>query len=103
MCIRDRLQCRPPSKALRPTAKDGPALAETAKLTDTALDRLIVVPSGFEARVFEAMRYAALAPGKRLRPFLVLASAQLFSVGRRGALQTACAIEMVHALSLIHI
>jgi farnesyl diphosphate synthase len=78
------------------------ALAETAKLTDTALDRLIVVPSGFEARVFEAMRYAALAPGKRLRPFLVLASAQLFSVGRRGALQTACAIEMVHAYSLVH-
>jgi farnesyl diphosphate synthase len=78
------------------------ALAETATLTDSALDRLIVVPSGFEARVFEAMRYAALAPGKRLRPFLVLASAQLFSVGRRGALQTACAIEMVHAYSLVH-
>ncbi|MDE2513858.1 MAG: polyprenyl synthetase family protein, partial [Alphaproteobacteria bacterium] len=59
------------------------ALSDAAKLSDTAIDRLLVVPSGFEARVVEAMRYAALAPGKRLRPFLVFASAQLFSVGRR--------------------
>lgn len=78
------------------------ALAETAKLTDATLERLIIVPEGYEARVFEAMRYAALAPGKRLRPFLVLASAQLFSVARRSALQAACAVEMVHAYSLVH-
>ena len=73
------------------------ALAGAAKLTDTALERLIPVPPGLEARVFEAMRYAALAPGKRLRPFLVLASAQLFSVGRRSALQVAAAIELVQS------
>ena len=78
------------------------ALADTAKLTDTALERLLAIPEGYEARVFEAMRYAALAPGKRLRPFLVLASAQLFSVARRSALQAGCAVEMVHAYSLVH-
>ena len=78
------------------------ALADTVKLTDAALDKLIELPEGLEARVFEAMRYASLAPGKRLRPFLVLASAQLFSVARRSALQVACAIEMVHAYSLVH-
>src|SRR5579864_1507976 len=78
------------------------ALAETAKLTDAAIDKIVVVPPGLEARVFEAMRYAALAPGKRLRPFLVLASAQLFSVATRSALQVACAIELVHAYSLVH-
>jgi farnesyl diphosphate synthase len=78
------------------------ALADTAKLTDTSLERLLAVPEGYEARVFEAMRYAALAPGKRLRPFLVLASAQLFSVARRSALQAGCAVEMVHAYSLVH-
>ncbi len=78
------------------------ALADTARLTDASLERLIVVPDGHEARVFEAMRYAALAPGKRLRPFLALASAQLFSVARRSALQAACAVEMVHAYSLVH-
>src|ERR1700691_6155100 len=78
------------------------ALAEAAQATDELLDRLISVPSGLEARVFEAMRYALLAPGKRLRPFLVLASAQLFSVGRGSALQAAAAVELVHAYSLIH-
>jgi farnesyl diphosphate synthase len=78
------------------------ALAAAARLTDEVLDKLIVPPSGLEARVFEAMRYAVLAPGKRLRPFLVLAGAQLFSVGQRGALQTAAAVELVHAYSLVH-
>src|SRR5689334_16261162 len=48
------------------------------------------------------MRYSALAPGKRLRPFLLLASAQLFSVSRRSALQVAAAVELVHAYSLVH-
>jgi farnesyl diphosphate synthase len=78
------------------------ALAETARLVDAALDRLLAAPNGPEARVFEAMRYSALAPGKRLRPFLVLASSHLFKVNRRSALQVACAIEMVHAYSLVH-
>jgi farnesyl diphosphate synthase len=78
------------------------ALAQAAQLTDVALDRLLVVPPGLEARVYEAMRYAALAPGKRMRPFLVLAGARLFGVARRGALQVAAAIEMVHAYSLVH-
>jgi farnesyl diphosphate synthase len=78
------------------------ALGEAAALTDAVLDKLIAAPDGLEARVFEAMRYAALAPGKRLRPFLVLASSTLFSVGRSRALQVAAAIELVHAYSLVH-
>lgn len=91
------------SEAPRASGESFPlALAEAARLTDAALDRLLPVPSGLEARVFEAMRYAALGPGKRLRPFLVLASAQLFSVARRSALQAAVAVELVHAYSLVH-
>ncbi len=78
------------------------ALEEAAKLTDAALERLLVVPLGLEARVYDAMRYSALAPGKRLRPFLVLASANLFGVTLRCALQVAAAVEMVHAYSLVH-
>ncbi len=77
-------------------------MTDSARAIDALLDRLLVVPDGPEARVFEAMRYAALAPGKRLRPFLVLASAHLFSVGQRPALQVAAAIELVHCYSLIH-
>jgi farnesyl diphosphate synthase len=78
------------------------ALEEAGKLTDAALERLLVVPPGLEARVYDAMRYAALAPGKRLRPFLVLAGARLFGVARRCALQVAAAVEMVHSYSLVH-
>ncbi len=87
---------------LRPEVGFAEALAEAAKLTDAVLDRLLKVPAGPEARVFEAMRYSALAPGKRLRPFLVLASAQLFAVSRRSALQVGAAVELVHAYSLVH-
>jgi farnesyl diphosphate synthase len=78
------------------------AMAHAAEMTDAALDRLLEVPPGLEARVNEAMRYSALSPGKRLRPFLVLAGAQLFGVARRCALQAAAAVEMVHAYSLVH-
>jgi farnesyl diphosphate synthase len=78
------------------------ALELAAKLTDATLERTLVVPPGLEARVYDAMRYAVLAPGKRLRPFLVLASARLFGVARRCALQVAAAVEMVHAYSLVH-
>jgi farnesyl diphosphate synthase len=78
------------------------AAAVTAKLTDSIIDGLLKVPPGLEARVYEAMRYSALAPGKRLRPLLVLAGARLFGVARRNALQVGAAIEMVHAYSLIH-
>ena len=78
------------------------ATAIATRLTDALIERLLAVPPGLEARVYEAMRYSALAPGKRLRPLLVLASSTLFGVSRRSALQVAAAIEMVHAYSLIH-
>ena len=78
------------------------ATAVATRLTDALIERLLAVPPGLEARVYEAMRYSALAPGKRLRPLLVLASSTLFGVSRRSALQVAAAIEMVHAYSLIH-
>src|SRR3954453_1392524 len=78
------------------------ALEEAASLTDATLARLLRVPPDLEARVYEAMRYSVLAPGKRLRPLLVLASSQLFGVAQPSALQVAAAIEMVHAYSLIH-
>jgi farnesyl diphosphate synthase len=78
------------------------ALAHAAEMTDAALDRLLVLPPGLEAQAYRAMRYAALSPGKRLRPFLVLAGSRLFGVARNCALQAAAAVEMVHAYSLVH-
>ncbi|HEX3346680.1 MAG TPA: farnesyl diphosphate synthase [Acetobacteraceae bacterium] len=69
---------------------------------ETAIDDLLPIPDGAEARLVEAMRYATLGGGKRMRAFLTVQSAALFRVDRRCAARVAAAIEMVHAYSLIH-
>jgi farnesyl diphosphate synthase len=53
-------------------------------------------------RLAEAMRYAALGGGKRLRPFLLISSARLFGVSEADALDPACALECIHCYSLMH-
>ncbi len=53
-------------------------------------------------RLLEAMRYASLGGGKRLRPFLVVEAAALFGVAREHALLAGAAIECVHCYSLVH-
>ncbi len=60
------------------------------------------VGEGPEGRLHEAIRYAALAAGKRLRPAITLASASLFEVPPVQAVRAAAAIECVHCYSLIH-
>jgi farnesyl diphosphate synthase len=78
------------------------ALGEAADAVNRTLDRLVPSVDGAERRVVEAMRYALMGGGKRIRPFLVLNSARLFDVPEIGALRTAAAIEMVHSYSLVH-
>ena len=80
----------------------GAALNETAVVVEKLLDELLVVPNGREARVAEAMRYATFAGGKRIRPFLAVAGADLFGVCRAHSVRVAAAIEMVHTYSLVH-
>jgi farnesyl diphosphate synthase len=78
------------------------ALTRCATETEALLDRLLP-PGGFPAqRVTEAMRYAALGEGKRLRPFLVVESANLFGVPRERSLRAGAALECVHCYSLVH-
>jgi len=80
-------------------------LRETSELLGDRMDMLLPDPVKArigEARLYEAMRYSALSPGKRLRPFLVVSSAGIFGVGNTSSLQTAAAIEFIHAYSLIH-
>ncbi|NDG48148.1 MAG: polyprenyl synthetase family protein [Rhodospirillales bacterium] len=69
---------------------------------EDALDTLLPVAEGDEARLYEAMRYSAMGGGKRMRAFLVLEGARQFNVSRRAALRVAAAIEMIHAYSLVH-
>jgi farnesyl diphosphate synthase len=78
------------------------ALGEAADAVNRTLDRLVPPVDGAERRVVEAMRYALMGGGKRIRPFLVLNSARLFDVPEIGALRTAAAIEMIHSYSLVH-
>jgi len=77
-------------------------VTEVADLVTVALDELLPRASGPEARLTEAMRYAALGPGKRLRPFFALEAARLFDIEERPVLRAACALECVHAYSLVH-
>ena len=78
------------------------ALGENAKAVNDVLDSLLELTDGPESRVVEAMRYTALSGGKRIRSFLVTASAELFNVEKHSALRVAAAIEMIHCYSLIH-
>ncbi len=78
------------------------AMADAARAMDEGLDQLLPRPEGGEARLFEAMRYSTIGGGKRLRGFLVLEGSRQFNVSHESALRVACAIEMVHAYSLIH-
>ena len=77
-------------------------LAEAADLVTIALDALLPRADGPEQRLTEAMRYAALGPGKRLRPFFALETARMFDLEERPVLRAACALECIHAYSLIH-
>ena len=78
------------------------ALSDAAAAVMAELDRLLTPVPGPEGRVLEAMRYASLGGGKRLRPFLVLQSARLFQVPQSSALRAGAALEMVHCYSLVH-
>jgi len=78
-------------------------LRHDAALVEAELDWLLPLPEpGPRRRLQEAVRYAALGGGKRLRPFLLLQSARLFSVPEARALRAAAALEMLHCYSLVH-
>ena len=78
------------------------ALAEQGRLVEQAIDTLLPLPGGHERRLFEAMRYATLGGGKRLRGFLVMEVAGLFGVNVACAARVAASVEMMHAYSLVH-
>jgi len=78
------------------------ALSACAENVEDVLDRLLPKADTPEARVIDAMRYATLGGGKRIRPFLLTQSAGLFGVSETRAFRAAAALEMVHCYSLVH-
>jgi geranylgeranyl diphosphate synthase type II len=85
--------------ATHPSHVAGDWVAQTRPLVDAQLD-LMLKPAR-PSPVIEAMRYSVLGPGKRIRPLLTLAVADFLGAQPAGALPVACAIEMIHAASLI--
>ncbi|OJW76665.1 MAG: farnesyl-diphosphate synthase [Sphingomonadales bacterium 63-6] len=69
---------------------------------DRAFDELLPVPEDARRRLVEAMRYATIGGGKRLRPLLLAATADLYGVDRAQAVRAGAAIEAIHVYSLIH-
>ena len=80
----------------------GEAFERIQQEVDSAFDAFLPVPDDTRARLVEAMRYAAIGGGKRVRPLLLVATAELFGVNRDAAINAGCAVEAIHAYSLIH-
>jgi len=79
-----------------------PALDAIGTAIDQRFDKLLPIPSDPRRRLVEAMRYAAMGGGKRMRPLLAVASCDLFHVDKERALRAAIATECVHVYSLVH-
>lgn len=93
-----------PRLGARPAADPGAVAAhlrELAARVDRRLPELLPSPQERPERVHAAMAYALTGPGKRLRPVLTLAVAELFGEATAAILDLACAVEMIHACSLV--
>lgn len=82
------------------TVKD--QLAAYQSLIESKLNDLVPEQPGLDRVLYEASRYSLLNGGKRIRPILTLAVADLFGAPLEKALVPACAIEMIHTYSMIH-
>lgn len=69
---------------------------------DGLFDALLPVPEDGRARLVEAMRYAAIGAGKRVRPLLLVTVAEMYGASRSAAVRAGCAVEAIHAYSLVH-
>ncbi len=77
-------------------------LPPRVSLVNDALERFLAYEHSLPRVLPEAMRYAALGEGKRLRPILCIAAAEAMGERAETVLPTACAIELIHAFSLVH-
>ena len=77
-------------------------MQNNAALVEEALAKYLETPDADLSVLYESMRYSALSGGKRIRPFLVFEFCRMFGGEEKAALPFACAIECVHASSLIH-
>ena len=91
-----------PPDTVRPAPSFRDHLARSARAVEAELSRVLPAPSGHQSVIMEAVRYAALGGGKRLRPFLVIETARLLGGDAHNALTVGCALECLHVYSLVH-
>ena len=77
-------------------------LIDNAHAVEGVLKSFLKEVDSVEGRLIDAMRYSVLGGGKRVRPFLVTSTADLFNVDKVASLRAAAAVEMVHCYSLVH-
>src|SRR6478672_2236344 len=77
-------------------------LAAGRQDVDAALERLLPGPDAWPSHLHRAIRHSVFAGGKRLRPVLCLAAAEVFGARRDLVIEPACGLEMLHTYSLIH-
>jgi farnesyl diphosphate synthase len=80
----------------------GRGLQRIQREVDEAFDAFLPVPADLRRRLVEAMRHAAIGGGKRVRPLLLTATAEMYGASRAAAVRAGCAIEAIHAYSLVH-
>jgi len=80
----------------------GRGLQRIQREVDDAFDGLLPLPDDNSANLVEAMRYAAIGGGKRVRPLLLATVAEMYGASREAAIYAGCAIEAIHVYSLIH-
>ena len=88
--------------AIRAAVALGPSMRRAAADIDAMFEAILPDPPDPRRRLFQAMRYAAVGGGKRLRPLLTIAASDLFGVPRESAIRAGLAVECVHVHSLIH-
>lgn len=92
------------SKAVSPMATESVAeqIKQLADLAENALQRCLPAADQLPERLHEAMRYSVLGGGKRIRPVLTYATGQALGIPAEELNGIACAVEIIHAYSLIH-
>ena len=77
-------------------------LENKINIIDKALDEYLPSEEKSPSIIHKAMRYSVFGGGKRIRPILTLATAELFGKNDESVIKTACGIELIHTFSLIH-
>ena len=80
----------------------GRGMQRIQREVDAMFDALLPLPDDSRVRLVEAMRHAAIGGGKRIRPLLLVTTAERYGASRAVAVRAGCAVEAIHAYSLVH-